>query len=212
MLWALGQPAALLGLAAAFLSGFVLRRTVHYFAEPRGAYGSQWIEPRRDIDPFGAVAAAVGGTGWGRAAGERCRTWGIVAAPLLIIGVSLGLFGLYRALGFSTVPLSVDTGSDVLHGAPGTAKEQFVLALAVGLLAFGLLAFIPLPPLDGWRLLTVINKRPSLSFQKMEYWLAEQNIGVAILLVFMLLPLVDGLPILLAILDVVITPVLRAWS
>ncbi|NUS71832.1 MAG: hypothetical protein HOQ05_00335 [Corynebacteriales bacterium] len=211
MLWALGQPAALVGLLLAYFGGLILRRTVHYFAEPRGVYGASWVEPRRDVDPFGAVAAAVGGVGWGRAPSERCRIWGVVAAPLVIIAISIGVLGVYQALGYSSVPLELDSGSDVLHGAPGEPVEQCVLAFGVGLLAFGLVALIPIPPLDGWRILTALNKRPSLGFQKADYWLGEQNLGIAILLACLLLPIFRGLPVLLALLDLVITPVLRAW-
>lgn len=221
MLWALGQPAAFAGLLAAFGMALVIRQLVirlvdgsrvdsyQPYPETRG----QWFEIRRDVDPFGVVAAAIGGVGWGRALLEPRRILTTLAGPVATVVASQGIFMLYRALDLPGLPLTLLTVADVLRGAPGTALQQFVLALAVGLLAFGVFALIPLPPLDGWALLTKLNERSrSTGFARARHWLQEQNIGVAILLACLLLPIINGMPPALYLLDLVTTPVLRAWA
>jgi hypothetical protein len=82
----------------------------------------------------------------------------------------------------------------------------------VGLFCFGVLALIPVPPLDGFGLLWLSLRRPSQQAQKMRHWLADNNLGVVLLLVFLVLPLGFRAPLILLIFDLVGTPVLRAWA
>ena len=70
MLFALGQPVAFAGLLVAFLLALLLRAyAIRLTARSLGlTHRGDPVAPRlrEDIDPFGAVAAAVGGAGWGR--------------------------------------------------------------------------------------------------------------------------------------------------
>ncbi len=221
MLWALAQPVSFLGLLAAFCAALLLRRGVHYLccaATAPGKFGGTQrttaFDVRRDVDPYGVVAALIGGTGWGSAAQAyvRGRILALLAAPLVVIAASQLVFALYTLRGFNSVSLWLLYPSDVLRGMAGEPAQQFVLSLAVGLLAFGVVALLPLPPLDGWTLLTRVAATGSRGWQQTRYWLEDRNIGALILLVSVLFPLFSGRPLLLYLLDVLLTPVLHAWG
>jgi Zn-dependent protease len=100
--------------------------------------------------------------------------------------------------------------SNVLRGFDLAVGEQVMLSLAVGLLSFGLLALIPIPPLDGFGILWSALRRPGEGAQKMRLWLEDKNLGVLILLIFCFFPL--EYPLLLRILDVLGVLFLRLWG
>jgi hypothetical protein len=226
VLFALGRPIALAGLALAFVLGLIIRvvairvvqrrRVPAGWGTPRRA-GGKLVDVRRDVDIFGLVAAVVGGTGWGK----KVEDAGMSPAPLrvLLAGpiavlVAAQLVFLTFVLVSEPVGLSSLSSSSVLRGevVGGTSLQLFLLSLAVGLLCFGLLALVPLPPLDGWGLLRHAVKRPGTGFQKARHWLEDQNVGIAILLAGMLLPLFRGLPLFLFVLDLVSWPFLLLWG
>lgn len=226
MLYALSRPIALIGLLLAFVLGLIIRavaiRLVQRRQVPAG-WGyqrpkSRAVDLKRDVDIFGAVAALLGGTGWGKKV--ESSTYGpppirqLLAGPVAVLIASQLVFLVYLLTGAAAIQLRFVNASDVLHGeAPGTTLQVILHSMAVGLLCFGLLAFVPLPPLDGWGLLRHAVKRPGTGFQKAQHWLEDQNLGVAVLLlVGMLLPLFQGLPLLLFLLDLVTAPVLLLWS
>jgi hypothetical protein len=218
VLWALGQPIALIGLVLGFLLAVLIRAVTQHALASRGrmSWGKERrFDPRRDIDIFGAVAAALGGTGWGRRAPAgpdgRPRASVLLAGPAAVLIASQLAFLAFRLAG-DPLLLQLHTASSVLHGVPGDAVSQLLLSIAVSLLCFGLLALVPLPPLDGWGLLAGrAGPRPSPGFARAQHWLDEQNIGVVILLVGLIIPLVGG-PLFLFLLDVVTAPVFLAWS
>jgi len=226
VLFALGRPIALAGLALAFVLGLVIRVIAIRIAQrrrvpagwdtPRRA-GGKLVDVRRDVDIFGVVAAVVGGTGWGK----KAEDVGMGPAPLrvllagpiaVLVASQLAFLGFILVAG--PVSLSALSASSVLRGDVfgAGAAELFLLSLAVGLLCFGLLALVPLPPLDGWGLLRHAVRRPGTGFQKARYWLEDQNVGIAILLAGMLLPLFRGLPLFLFLLDIVSWPFLLLWG
>jgi hypothetical protein len=98
----------------------------------------------------------------------------------------------------------------VLHGVDGAVGQQVLLSFAVGLLSFGILELIPIPPLDGFGILWYAMRRPGKSMQWMRLWFEHKNIGVVILLVISLFPL--GGPFLLSILNVIGLLVVNLWA
>jgi len=72
----------------------------------------------------------------------------------------------------------------------------------------GVLSLVPLPPLDGGRLLFGLAPRTS-GWQKAEYHLVEQNIGLVAVLVLLLLPLGGPQALLPVVLDRVVSPLVR---
>ena len=222
MLFALAQPVVFVGLLVAFLLALVVRAyAIRISARalgllPRGE--SVTPRPREDIDPFGAVAAAVGGVGWGKAIdidevprfrGRGRAAWVFAAGPLATLILSQLLLLVFRLVyPFALGPISP---SSVLTGAiSGEYGAQFLLAVAVGLLAFGLLALIPVPPLDGFGLLWLAVRRPGRGMLGYRLWFEDKNLGVVVLLACCFFPL--GAPFLLIPIDLVGGLVLRAWS
>jgi Zn-dependent protease len=213
VLWALGQPAAAVGLICAFVLGLGLRAVAQRSC-------ARWLgdrlavrpSPRTDIDPLGALAVLVGGTGWGRRAAVapaslRRRALVLAAGPVAVIGASQVALAAFRvAYPNDLEALRLNRPSDVLRGviAP-TMAEQLVLSVAVGLLCFGLLALVPVPPLDGYRLLRLVwgldGEAPAVADQ----------LGVVALLILFLVP-IGGTPPLLTALDWFGAPLLGLWA
>ncbi|MGH3731027.1 MAG: hypothetical protein ACRDTU_20080 [Micromonosporaceae bacterium] len=218
MLFALLQPAALAGLLLAFGLGLAVRVSVQVWLAARllrHRVGSALPQPRRDIDPFGAIAAVLGGTGWGREAplpesgwlvGQvRQRATVLIAGPLAVIVLGmLVLFG--HRYGFGGGQMLSGYPSDVLRGSPGPPLEQVVVSFGVGLLCFGVLAFVPLPPLDGWGLLWLAFRRPGETAQKVQFWLGERNLGMLALLVLLIYPI--NTPLVHRLLDLLVHPLI----
>lgn len=215
MLYALRHPVALLALLAGFLVGVVAHGVAQAFVagrlgEPFLGGGRRRIDPRRHLDPFGAIAAALAGPGWGvtpdldrlRMRSSRRYAAAVLAGPAanLLLG-ALGVAG-YLLLGGSGFLLD---GSAVANGVRGSVLAESALQTALLLfglenLAMGLLSLIPLPPLDGGRVLFALGPR-SPGWQRAEYVLREQNWGIVAVLVLLILPLAGALPPLLFVVD-----------
>jgi len=224
LLFAIGQPAALAGLLIAFPLAVALRAVAGRLAAracgavPAGAP----VRPdlRRDLDPFGAVAAVLGGTGWGRAAdpeelprrlSRRRRAAVVAAGPVAVLVAGLAALAGYRAVSpRAPVLLRLDHPSEVLRGVVGPAADQVSVSVAAGLVCFAVVALLPLPPLDGFALLWLALRRPGPAAYRVRHWLAENNIGVALLLLLLLVPL--RRPVLHQVLDLLATPLLRVWA
>ena len=222
MLFALGEPVAFVALVISFLLGLVLRSVaIRLTARTLGLADRRepiTPRPRDDIDPFGAVAAAIGGMGWGKmiSVDEISRHRGrgraatvFLAGPLINIIVAEILLGVYAAV-YSTGDLAFLGPADVLLGIGGPIGPQVLLSIAVGLLSFGLLALIPIPPLDGFGVMYYALRRPGAGIQWMRLWFEDKNIGVLILLICCLFPLPG--PILLRILDALGLLFIRLWG
>jgi Zn-dependent protease len=219
VLWALAQPAAVAGLAAAFVLGLGVRAVAQRgCARLLGQVaGPVRPDPRVELDLIGAIAAVLSGTGWGRAApppGDRRTALAVLAGPVAVLAVSQAAFGAFRAAyPGDLLSLRLNRPSDVLHGvvAP-TAAGELVLSVAVGLLCFGLLALVPLPPLDGYRLTRLLLTGPGVgpAGQGLGLGVAER-LAMLGLLLLLVVP-VGTRPPLLAALDVVGEPLVRVWA
>jgi Zn-dependent protease len=223
VLFALGEPVAFVALVVSFLLGIVLRAVaVRVTARSLGLVDrreSLLPRLREDIDPFGAVAAAIGGMGWGKMLSvdevPRHRGRGravamFAAGPLTCIVVAQLFFAGYVLVTPENF-LSLAGPADVLLGGLNLpAGELVLLSLAVGLLCFGLLALIPIPPLDGFGILYYAVRHPGNGLQWMRLWFEDKNIGVLILLICCLFPL--GYPFLLRILNILGLLFVRLWG
>ncbi len=100
----------------------------------------------------------------------------------------------------------------VLQRGASLASASDVLLLAgASQLYLGALSLVPLPPLDGGRLLFGLAPRTQ-GWLRAEHHLVERNIGVAVLLALLLIPLGGPVPLLPDLLDTLLTPVLRLLS
>lgn len=215
MLYALRHPLALLALLAGFLVGVVAHGLAQTFVasrlgEPFLGGGRSRLDPRRHLDPFGAIAAALAGPGWGatpeldrlRMRSPRRYAGAVLAGPvanLLLAAAGIGGYFLAGGAGFvldGSVLAPGVRGSVVL----GSAAQTAALLFGLENLAMGLLALVPLPPLDGGRVLFALGPR-SPGWQRAEYVLREQNWGILAVLLLLALPLAGALPPLLFLVD-----------
>jgi Zn-dependent protease len=222
VLFALRAPVAFCALLLAFVLALVLRAVaIRLTVRTLGlADRHDSIAPRlrEDVDPFGAVGAAIAGMGWGkmlsvddvpRYRGRGRATAVFLAGPLTCIIVGEILLATYAVV-YDSGTLAFLPAGAVLRGLGLPFAEEVLLALAVGILCFGLVALLPLPPLDGFGVIYHAMRKPGASMQWMRLWLEEKNIGVLILLICCLFPL--EYPILLTLLDALSFVFIRIWG
>jgi hypothetical protein len=228
VIFALRHPAVLLGLLLGFLVGVGVRaavqrslttgfagrrrlRSVHTgrrsgFPRPAAGWASY-------LDPFGAVAAALSGVGWGtRVPSRRTGRGSDIALLLAALGVhaafaAVGLAG-YVAAGGAVADFGVFDLSSVLHGSFDFAlvvpSHAIAAAVSAGFAAMnigcGLLALVPIPPLELGVVLWSRLPR-SAGARRLAYRVLEEQWGIAVVLLFLLLPLAGQQPLLLALIN-----------
>ncbi|MDQ1679315.1 MAG: hypothetical protein QOI42_174 [Frankiaceae bacterium] len=215
MLLALGRPPALVGLVLGFLAGVFLVGVVQTrMARTRGARASLG----RFVDPFGAIAAALGGVGWGlppevgrwrRGPARRRAIALLLAAPITHLVLAAIGFAALIALGdrlYSAVDPRV-----VLYGVPASSGLSFfgltVLGFATVNLTMALLHVIPLPPMAAGRILLLVAPQTP-GWQKAAYYLEDNNWGVGILLALSL-PIFSGAAVSGALTAAIARPILE---
>jgi membrane-associated protease RseP (regulator of RpoE activity) len=228
VLYALADPASLVVLLLAFVVGVTLVGWVSCLVTQRAGdrrpaqEGRLSPDPRRQVDPFGAVSAAVSGLGWARPVPlhDRHRRGAAVAValsgPLVVAALGLGLLVLWAALSdpfargtlLGQASLVVGPSQVLQQGGPLDLSSALFLT-GCSLLYVGALSLVPLPPLPGGLLLLALAPR-SRGWQQAEHQLVERNIGIAVLLALMLIPLGGSSPMLPQLLDIVLTPLIRA--
>ena len=220
MLYALGAPLSFLVLLVSFVVAVTLHGWVSCLAADRAGdrrprmEGRLRPDPRRHVDPFGAIAGLIAGFGWARPLdplpGRRRRAAlviGCLAGPTA--NLLVGLAGLVAFGAMSGLALPSATAKILQDGTPGiAAADTAVLLFGLMNLYVGVLSLVPLPPLDGGRLLFGLAPRTA-GWQKAEHHLVEQNIGLVAVLVLLLLPLGGPQALLPAVLDHVVSPLVR---
>lgn len=219
MLYALGDPVSFLLLVLSFLiavtlHGWVQALVAHRTGDGRARQeGRLRPDPRRHVDPFGAVAGLIAGFGWAHPVEAPVRRRrGVLLAVLLsgallnlvLAAVSLVVFRLLYGGGVWSVSATL-----LQHGLRGESLGVRA-ALLFGLmnLYVGLLSLVPLPPLDGGRLLFALAPR-SVGWQKAAYQLVDNNVGIVLLLLLLLLPLGGPQALLPVILNDIASPLAR---
>jgi Zn-dependent protease len=220
VLFALGDPTSFLVLLVSFVVAVTLHGWVACLGADRAGdrrprmEGRLRPDPRRHIDPFGAVAGLIAGFGWARPLepppsrrrrGPLLVTCLAGSAANLVVG--LGALVAFRAM--TGTALHAVTAKLLQNGVQGLALADLaVLLFGLMNVYVGVLSLVPLPPLDGGRLLFGLAPR-TVGWQKAEYQLVEQNIGLAVLLLLLLLPLGGPQALLPTVLDDVISPLVR---
>jgi hypothetical protein len=230
VLYALAYPFSFAVLVVAFLAGLTARGYAQRLAsgQRQPAWARKlirrrsllWLKPF--VDPYGCVAAIIGGTGWGtpvEVPSTRGRPGGRVVAQLLAGPVVLVALGVAALVGFGSWAGAVNGSAileEVVHGTAfhtshvhyGLGYGQVALFLAgVEWLAMGILAIMPLPPLDGGKLLFALAPK-TLGWQKAKYRLDDENWGVLILLLLSL-PVLVRVPIVITFLGHIVDPIVR---
>jgi hypothetical protein len=226
VIFALRHPAVLLGLLVGFLVGIVLKAMVQrglaggFSLRRRGRLrpvraggGSGFPRPSAGwasyLDPYGAVAAALAGVGWGaRVQGRRSGRGSDVALLLaaLVVHGALAVAGAaaFDAAGgdFRVFGLAEFDATTILHGslAPSSTAQAVTAGFTLINVACGLLALLPIPPLElGVILWSRLPRSPGA--RRFSYHLLEEQWGVAVVLLFLLLPLAGQQPLLLVLIN-----------
>jgi hypothetical protein len=128
----------------------------------------------------------------------------VVHALLAVVGIAL-----YAAADGATGLLDLIRVSDILHGNVDiwTTAQQVAIGFGIMNLACGLLALLPLPPLELGVVLWSRLPR-SAGARRFAYHLLEEQWGVAVVLVLLLLPLGGELPLILVLVNKLAEPLL----
>ncbi|MEO6714952.1 MAG: M50 family metallopeptidase [Mycobacteriales bacterium] len=196
MIFHLRQPVVVLAMAL----GFVIAVLVHNLAQaavgrmigdPVVRMGRRRVlDPKREFEPFGIIAFVIGGVGWGsqvplsepRNRGRKGRfLTALAAGPVADVVVGAGCVAAYGAL-TDGLPLFAPRAQVIPIASSGYAILGIVGLMC---LAMGLLHVIPLPPLDGARVLWALAP-PTPGWQKARYNLEEQNYGLGALVILSL--------------------------
>jgi hypothetical protein len=225
MLFALRQPATLLGLVLGYAVGLFLRATIQrLIVEGRGSlrYGGlrRAATPQLWLDPYGAVAALLAGVGWSIRPvlpfrGSKRTVWLLTIAAVVVHALlAAGGIALYLQLGGQRAALHFLDAVSVLHGTQfitTSATQRIALGFGVENLGCGLLALLPLPPLElGVALWSALPR--TAGTRRLAHRLLEEQWSIAIVLVLLLLPIGGEQPLLLQLLDSVAGDILRAIS
>jgi hypothetical protein len=205
MLFALRQPATLLGLVLGFVVGCLLRAALQQAVIGGLRSARRFRDTQFWLDPYGVVGALIGGVGWSpRPNVSRFKprqVWLMVVVAVVVHGAlaAAGLAG-YLAAGGTRLFFPFVATIDFIHGNQpfiSDFAQRVTLGFGIENLACGLLALVPIPPLElGVALWSTLPK--SASARRMAYHVLEEQWGVAIILVLMLLPLAGQQPALLA--------------
>lgn len=231
MIFALRQPAVLVGLLLGFLLGVAFRAGLQRrVGQARRSGGGRRrgrlraVGRRRTwtpqagwaayLDPYGGVAALLAGVGWGArpepARRGRATDVTMLCVALAVHGVLAAAgFAAYRAANGSLAGLQGLPVTAVLHGSfdPGTVGQSVSLGFAMINLACGLLALVPIPPMElGVVLWSRLPRSPGA--RRLAYRVLEEQWGIAVILLLLLLPLAGQLPVLLSLINTVADPLL----
>jgi Zn-dependent protease len=218
VLYALGDPVSLVLLLLSFVFAVTLHGWVQSLVARRSGDRAVVAErrtapdPRRHLDPFGAVAAGIAGYGWAKPVDPPDRrNRGALIRVLLsgaLVNLAVGL-GALAVVGVVYGALRAGSVSQLLqYGADLDLAPRALVLFGLANLMTGLLSLVPIPPLDGGRLLFGLAPRTP-GWQKAEYQLDERNIGIAVLLALLLIPLGGPQALLPTLLDTLAGPLVR---
>lgn len=227
MIFALRQPATLLGLLLGFAVGMIALTGATRLLDRNSRFSVPFWHPRAWLDPYSAVAAVLGGAGWaprpevrrGFGKSQHRQLW-TVAVVAFIVPAALGAAGIAAYVGLagrgglsviqSTWLLYMLQDGKLFVGAIApTTLEKIALGFGIENLAIAVLSLIPIPPLPtGVAVWTVFPR--TAGARRMAYRLLEEHWGIVAVLVLMI-PLGSQGPIMLLPITAIIDPILHAF-
>ena len=220
MIFEFGEPLVFLSMGL----GFIIAVLAHNLAQTLTARAlgdpvarmsrRNVLEPKREFDAFGIIAMIVGGLGWGRQvelAEPRMRAarsryfMTLLAGPAadIVIGIAaLATYALLATGGRLSSTRAAQVAIDNSAGLTVLSVAGFVC------LSIGLLYLVPLPPLDGARIMWALAP-PTPGWQKARYNLEEQNYGLGAL-VLLSLPIFGNQGLIVRIVNAVAQPIAGA--
>jgi Zn-dependent protease len=198
------DPLLFVLLMAALLESLALHEFSHAMAAdllgdrlPR-ASGRLTLNPIKHLDPIGTLCIVVAGFGWAKPVEFRpqalaSKRFGsalvALAGPMMNV-----LLALVAGFALSRSGYELITFGDGTILGPSVGFDLFLLNFFLINSALAIFNLLPLPPLDGSRLLTIFLPPAK---QKIVFWLDRYGFLVLLLLVFLLgptllFPLVDA--------------------
>jgi Zn-dependent protease len=186
------NPVVFVLLVSALIEAIALHEFAHALAAdlqgdrlPR-AEGRVTLNPIRHLDPIGTLCLVLVGFGWGkpvefRPAALSSRRFGAAIVALAGPGMNLALALMGALLVRVLVPGGcAGLGTQVSFGTSALAGQFLLVFISINLL-LAVFNLIPLPPLDGSRLLTIFLPP---RHQHFVFWLDRYGFLVLLGLVF----------------------------
>ncbi len=205
MLFVLDKPALLLGIIAALYLGVVLGSaatvlTARLLGDPMGQrQGKLSLNPVRNVQIYSAVSMVLAGYGWAEQVPLndrwRARRFHVVASvlarPIMYAVLSLGATAAARGISvqlYGVVTVRIPEAVALNSSGHTSFAGALLLQMGVTFAALCVISLIPLPPTDLGRVIFTLGGN-SIGWQKWRYQLEERNIGLAIVLALLLLPI-----------------------
>lgn len=196
MLHHLAQPYTLLGVVAALLVGVVghnvAQAAVASALGDRTPRNSGFLSLRltRQFNIFGLIAMLLVSYGWGFAEPVTMTPRYYARRSRVAIALLVGPLTYLALCEVAVLAVGVAVG----RGSGSPLAAQVAAAAALTLAGLFILSLVPVPPLDGGRILFTLVP-PSHGWQQARYQLEDRNFGLAIALAVVILPLVfPGFP------------------
>jgi Zn-dependent protease len=133
--------------------------------------------------------------------------WVSLAGPAVQLVLGVALLLVWRVLEGPGDPFPDGAAYLLQHGSRLPHASDVLLLAGASQVYLAVLSLVPIPPLDGGRLLFGLAPRTQ-GWLRAEHQLAERNIGVAVLLALLLVPLGGPVPILPDLLDALLGPLM----
>ena len=208
MLFVLNKPALLLGIIAALYLGVILGScatvlVAKLLGDPMGQrQGKLSLNPVKHVQIYSAVSMVLAGYGWAEQIPLndrwRARRFHVIASvlarPITYAALSLAAIAGSSAISVSfhgivndRIPEAV-AGGVAISGATHNFAAELLLEMGLVFAALCVISLIPLPPTDLGRVIFTLGGN-SIGWQKARYQLEERNIGLALVLALLLLPI-----------------------
>ncbi len=178
-------PAIIIGLSFhEFAHGMVS----HLLGDPTPKLqGRLTINPLAHIDPFGFLALMIAGFGWGVPVQIDPRYYKHRRRDELLVSLAGVTMNLLLAIAFTFVmKILITTNASWLLGSVGSVVFEMILYIISINLVLMVFNLIPVPPLDGFGIVTELFNLRKYDW----YWKVYQN-GFPILMVLILLGVTD---------------------
>jgi hypothetical protein len=224
VLYALRQPAVLLGLLLGFAAGMIALSAATRALNRNSRYPAPFWHPKSWLDPYSAVAALLAGVGWapraevrrGFGKSQHRQLWTVAAVsfavPAILGAVGVALYASAAGRTWFAVFQSmwVIHGEDPMPLVAPTFAEKVAIGFGIENLAIAILSVVPIPPLPtGVAVWTVLPR--TAGARQTAYRLLEEHWGIAALIVLFLIPLGRQGPLLLVVVTDIVDAILHAF-
>jgi Zn-dependent protease len=199
VIFQISHPASLLGIALALIIGFYAHDVAQVLTAralgdpmPKRA-GKLSPRPERHLGPFSVVAFIISGLGWTERVpmNDRWRarrvqvTMAVIAGPL--VQAALGLLALLAVRAMPSTALGISlSGHLTVDTIPDNFAVQMFGAMSATFIGLAILALIPVPPMDGGRILFTWGGQSYGWLRWREEF--EDKWGIPIILAILLIP------------------------